>query len=121
MKLSFKIPLLIGRVVLVTVVSIIIPIESVMSNNVINTNMDELSVRAEANTIFVKNRMDMRLVQLQEIASRARVRTMDWYGVVRDSLVPDVDRIGVLELGMVWQYWLDCGCSEIAGRDCFIV
>ena len=102
MKLSIRIPLLIGVVVLITTASIIIPMQIRMGNKIMASFFEELEIRAEANTELIKTRLENRLDQLWEIANRARTRTMDWDGAVRSSLLPVIPRLGVLELMVIY-------------------
>jgi methyl-accepting chemotaxis protein len=46
-------------------------------------------------------KLQSRLNVLVEVASRARTRTMDWEAV-RPSLAPDISRLDVLELGLIF-------------------
>ena len=101
MKLSIRIPLLIGIVVLITTASIIIPVQILFRNNISASHFEELASRAEANAELIEVRLESRLIQLQEIANRARTRTMDW-DVIRPSLINDINRIGVLELMVIY-------------------
>ena len=101
MKLTKKIPLLIGVAVFVTAISINSVVDRIISTRLEQSAFDELSGQARANAELIKAKLDADLSQLWEIANRARTRTMDWDGVVRQNLTPDIPRIGVLELGIV--------------------
>ena len=102
MKLTARITLLIGAVVLLTAASITIIVVNVISNKLRSATYRELHSEAKASAVYIRSRLDIRLIQLYEIANRARTRTMDWKGVVQENLVPDVSRIGVLDLGLVF-------------------
>jgi len=122
MKLNVKIPLLIGVVVLITTASIIIPIEIMMSGKIRTSHFDEMGVRAKASAELIEVKLESRLIQLSEIANRARTRTMDWENVVRANLAPDIARLGVLELGVVFpdgiaRYVTDNSTASLGDRD----
>ena len=102
MKLSVRIPLLMGIVVLITTVSSVLPIEIIMGDKIRTSYLEELSIKAEANAELIRTRIEGRLAQLWEIANRSTTRTMDWYNVVQPSLFPDIARIGALELIVIY-------------------
>ncbi|MCL2066595.1 MAG: methyl-accepting chemotaxis protein [Treponema sp.] len=125
MKLVVKIPLLIGIVVLLTAVSITIAVDNIVSKKMEASTFNELSSEVAATVKFLESRFDAQLIQLWEIANRARTRTMDWEGVVRTNLSPDVSRIGVLELGLVFpdgttRYVTDDTTAQLGDRDYII-
>ncbi|MCL2879871.1 MAG: hypothetical protein FWF29_06485, partial [Treponema sp.] len=101
MKLIVKIPLLIGAVVLISAAGIIIATEHFVTAAMETATFNEMSSNASADAELLKVKIDGFLGQLWEIANRARTRTMDWEGVVRANLAPDVSRIGCLDLGLV--------------------
>lgn len=101
MKLSVKIPLVIGIVVFITTASIIIPIEIIMSNKIRESNFVELDTLVKANSALINSNLERRLAVLFEIANRARTRTMNWE-LIRPSLIPDIPRIGVLEMMIIY-------------------
>ena len=101
MKLSTRIPLLFGIVVLITTASIIIPIQILFSNNIKASHFEELAIRVEANAELINNKLEGRLGVLMEIANRPSTQTMDWE-TVRPSLINDIARIGVLELMVIY-------------------
>ncbi|MCL2043576.1 MAG: methyl-accepting chemotaxis protein [Treponema sp.] len=122
MKLSIRIPLLIGVVVLITTMSIIVPMQILMGNKIRNSVLEELSSKAEANAEIIKTKLESRLSQLMEIANRARTRTMDWDNTTRPSLTADVPRLGILELGVVFpdgiaRYVSDNSTASLGDRD----
>ena len=102
MKLNTKVPLLIGVVVLLTIISIIIPVEVMMSNSIKTTRIDKLQALAESVSTVTAVNLRAELSVLEEIATRARMREMNWDGVIKEMLRPDVARIGALELGIVY-------------------
>ena len=122
MKLSFRIPLLIGTVVLVTSASIIIIAEYFVSRDMEAAVFSEISSNAEADAELFKTKLDSLLIQLWEIANRIRVRGMDWEGVARASLSPDVSRINSLDIGLVFpdgtaHYVTDNSTANLGDRD----
>ncbi|MCL1813083.1 MAG: methyl-accepting chemotaxis protein [Treponema sp.] len=102
MKLSLRIPLLIGAVVVITAASIIFAAVFIASGNLEEASYNELSAEASANTELIAARLENQKIQLWEVANRARTRSMDWEGVVKQNLTPDVERIGSLEMGLVY-------------------
>ena len=122
MKLSFRIPLLIGAVVLITSIGIIISAVQLLSRELEKSTFSEITSSTEANAELLKTKLDSMLVQLWEIATRARVRSMDWEGTVRASLAPDVSRIDSLEMGLTYpdgttRYVTDDSTTNLADRD----
>ena len=122
MKLSVRIPLLIGVVVLLTSASVIIAAEFIVSRSMEASVYDEISSNAEADAELVKTTLNSFLSQLWEIANRARTRGMDWEATVRPSLVPDVDRIDSMDIGLVFpdgttHYVTDDSTANLGDRD----
>ena len=125
MKLRIKIPLLIGTVAFITAASIIIVVVSIVSKRLEESTLNELSTEARVSAKLIDSRFEAQLIQLYEIANRIRVRSMDWEGVVRESLIPDVPRIGVLEIGLVFpdgiaHYVTDNSTAQLGDRDYII-
>ena len=102
MKLSVKIPLLIGLVVLIASASITITVQVIVASQMEAAAFSELSTEARINADLMATILDSQLIQLEEIANRARTRTMDWEGTVKDTLIPDITRIGVVDLALVY-------------------
>jgi len=122
MKLSIRIPLLIGAVVLITSAGIIFTVETIVSKTMEQTIFSEISSNAEANADMLTAMMDSILTQLWEIANRVRVRSMDWEGSVRAAVIADISRIGCLELGLVYpdgntRYVTDDSTAYLGDRD----
>jgi len=122
MKLSIRIPLLIGAIVLITSASIIFVAEQILTREIEASAFTEISGNAEANAELLKTRLESSLLQLWEIANRARTRTMDWEGVVRENLTPDVSRIDSLDMGLVFpdgttHYVTDNSVANLGDRD----
>jgi len=101
-KLSVKIPALIGIIVLVTIIVIILLMENLVSNQVEKAHQDKLNVSVSANVKLINAKLEVELGKLWEVANRARTRSMDWENVVRESLLADVQRLEALELGLVY-------------------
>ena len=102
MKFTIKVPMLIGLVVFFTSASITITLDIIVKRKLERANFNELYSEARANAEHISTKLTGDLNQLWEIANRARTRTMDWEGVVRQNLLPDIERIGVLELGLIF-------------------
>ena len=122
MKLSIRIPLLIGAVVLITSSSIIVTAEMIITKEMENSTIIEISGNAQANAKLLKANLDAMLLQLWEIANRARTRSMDWEAVVRANLAPDVSRINSLDIGLVFpdgttHYVTDNSTANLSDRD----
>ena len=122
MKLSIRIPLLIGLVVLITAAGIIFTSEIIASKNMTESLNSELSGLAIANAELIKARLDTQLAQTWELANRIRTRAMDWDGVTRESLMSEVPRIGALEIGVVFpdgtaRYVSDNSTAALGDRD----
>ncbi|MDR0518147.1 MAG: methyl-accepting chemotaxis protein [Fibromonadaceae bacterium] len=100
MKLSVKIPLLLGIVVLASIVAMLVVIEFKVRNAIEKSSLDSLSGEVEANADFLKSKLDLHLEVLAEVATRIRVRSMDW-SVVQPALKADVARLGALDLAMI--------------------
>ena len=102
MKLSVKIPILIGLVVLIATASITIAIERIVTDKMETAAYSELSSEAKNNAELIAVKLDAQLTQLWEVANRERIRTMEWEGVVRETLLADLPRLGFDDLAMVY-------------------
>lgn len=123
MKLSIRLPLLFGVVVLSTSLTIGLVTLQISSSNLEATILEGISTNNESNAEFIAARLNGQLDVLGEIANRARTRTMDW-DLIRPTLLPDVPRIGALDLAVVtpdgtMRYVLDGTTVEISDRDYF--
>jgi methyl-accepting chemotaxis protein len=101
MKLSVRIPLLIGIVVVITAASIIITSELIAAREMTASLNAELSGSAVSNAKLIKANLDAQLMQIWELANRARTRAMDWDITTRPSLMPEIARIDALDIGIV--------------------
>jgi len=123
MKLSVRIPLLIGAVVLVTSLSIGLVTLQISSNTLEANILNGISEKDEANAGVLSVTLNGQLDILYEIANRARTRTMDW-DVVKPNLAPDISRINALDMAMVTpdgtaRYVLDDTTADLGSRDYF--
>ena len=123
MKLSIRIPLLIGAVVLVTSAGIGLVSLRVSTNTLESTILDAIAAKNESNAELLSATLNGTLVQLGEIANRSQVRTMDW-GLIQGHLAPDVARIGALDLALtgregIASYVLDGSTLDMSERDYF--
>ena len=122
MKLSVRVPLVIAAIVLLTSASIIIAAGKIVTNEMTKTAYGAITNNDNAYSYLLKATLDAQLSQLWEIANRARTRTMDWEGVVKANLTPDVDRINSLDLGLVFpdgvtHYTRDAATTQLGDRD----
>jgi methyl-accepting chemotaxis protein len=122
MKLSVRIPLLIGLVVIITAVSIVVASEVIAVREMTNSLNAELSGLAESSGELMKARLDTQLAQTWELANRVRTRAMDWEATTRPSLMQEVSRIGALEIGVVFpdgvaHYVTDNSTAILGDRD----
>ena len=123
MKLSVKISLLIGTVVLVTSVGIGLIALQISSTTLERTILDGIGAKNESNAELLSAMLSGELNVLGEIANRARTRTMDWDNI-QPTLIPDVPRLDVLDLALaapdgISRYVLDGTTVEIRDRDYF--
>jgi len=121
MKLSFRIPLLIGAVVLISSASIGLIALQIGSTTLEKTILDGMGDKNKSNSELLSATLKGRLDVLYEIANRARTRTMDW-PVIQPTLVPDVARIDSLEMGIVYpdgtaHYVHDNTVTNLGDRD----
>lgn len=123
MKLGVRIPLLFGIIVLTT--SVLITFMMARTSRLIFTDTIHSAMRVETdiNEDLLSSKLVAQLDVIAEIATRIRVRSMDW-SQVQPTLVPDVSRIGALDLAMATpsgssHYVLDNTIVEVGDRDYF--
>ena len=121
MKLSLKIPLLIGTIIFIVSTSIGLLSILVASKVVEETAYVSLLDQAIGGTDLVSLELHARLDILQEIANREEVKSLDWERQ-RRSLLPDVERIGYLDLAVLdmqgqAHYIKDETTSNLSERD----
>ena len=107
---------------MITSIGIIVGAGRVITSAMEDATFREITSNTEANAELLKTRLDSLLSQLVEIATRARVRSMDWTGVVRETLRPDVSRTDSLEMGLVLpdgttRYVMDDAVVNLGDRD----
>jgi len=100
MKLNVRISIIIGAVVLLTSAGIGIVILEISSRILEKAILDAISVKNSSNTELLYAILKDQLDILEEIATRNRVRSMNWE-IVRPALTHDVSHIGALDLAMV--------------------
>jgi len=123
MKLKYRLPLLIGALVLITSAGLGFTALQISSATMERTILDAMGAKNEANAEFLNAALSGRLDQLWEIANRARTRSMDWEAV-QPTLVSDVNRIGAMEIGIIaldgfTRYVLDPTTTNLGDRDYF--
>ena len=124
MKLSIRVPLIIGVVMLIMVISISIISLQISSSILERTILDGIGDKNESNAELLSATISGRLDVLWEIANRSQTRTMDWE-IIQPNLRPDVSRLGFEELGLVFpngftRYVLDPSTTNLGDRDYII-
>jgi len=100
MKLSVKIPLLLGMVVFASTAAMLVVVELKVRSTLEKSSLGALVGEIEANADFLKSKLDLHIDVLAEVATRIRVRSMDW-SIVQPALKADVARLGALDLVMI--------------------
>jgi len=100
MKLSVRVPLLIGIVVLATSASLEVLALRLSSNTLTESVNDSLQSENEANAKLMSTLLNWELSILYEIANRPSVRTLDWE-IVHADLLPEVSRIKAQQMALV--------------------
>ena len=121
MKLSIRIPVLIGAVVLITSASIGVVTLQISSSTLEKNILGGISAQDKANANLLNVTLSGQLDILYEIANRARTRTMDWE-TVKANLLPDVSRIKALDMALVTpdgtaHYVSDDSTAKLGDRD----
>jgi len=121
MKLSLRIPLLIGITVLITAASIVVVVNNIVIDRMEKASYNELSSDANGAAYLIAIKMESQLLQLWEIANRDSTRTMDWE-IARPALMNDVAHVDALDLGLVFadgisHNVLSDTLSPVADRD----
>jgi len=99
MRLKIRIPLVIGAVVLITSIAVDVVALHMSSRVLEATILDAVSNQNISNAELLSTTLNGQLDVLGEMATRIRVRSMDWK-IVQPALTPDVARIGALDLAM---------------------
>jgi len=100
MKLSVRVPLLIGVVVFVTSACLGILALRLSTQTLTQSVVNASKAENRANAKLMSTLLNWELSTLYEIANRARTRTLDWE-IVRSSLLPDVERIKAQQMALV--------------------
>jgi len=124
MKLTIRLPLIIGAVMLITAVSISIISLQISSSTLEASILDGMGEKNELSADYISATLTGRLNVLYEIANRARTRTMDWE-LIQPNLLPDVHRLGYEEMGIVYpdgftRYVIDSATTNLGDRDYII-
>jgi methyl-accepting chemotaxis protein len=100
MKLSVKIPLLLGIVVFASTFAMLVVVGLKVSSTIEKSSLASLCSEIETDAHFLKSKLDVHVEVLAEIAKRIRVRSMDW-SIVQPALKADVAGLGALDLAMI--------------------
>jgi methyl-accepting chemotaxis protein len=125
MKLSIRVSLIIGILVLVMTVLLGVTSVFIASGIVQEAAESSLDGQVEIAAHLVSGTViEAQLGILQELADRVRTRSMDWE-TQRDSLIADIDAHGYLDFGIVTpdgsaRYIKDDSTSNLADRDYII-
>jgi methyl-accepting chemotaxis protein len=125
MKLSLKVSLIIGALVLFFMAGMV-AISNVITSRIMQ-NTAEKSLQHQAGLLALlvsEGLIEANLNVLYELANRAQTRTMDWE-TQRESLFPEIDRHDYLDFGIVGpdgqaHYIKDDSVSDLADRDYII-
>jgi len=123
MRLSVRIPLLFGLVILVTSVSIAFVALRISSSTLENSILAAINGENNANAALLSAKLDGQLDVLVEIAAYPIIRTMNWEEI-QPYLAPYAARIGALDLAVavpqgISNYVLDNTTVDIMDRDYF--
>jgi methyl-accepting chemotaxis protein len=125
MKLSLKISLIIGALVLFFMVGMVIVSNMTASGIMTGTAEKSLQNQSKIAAQFISaGVIKAELDVLYELANRAETRTMDWE-TQRNSLLPEIDRheymdFGIVGLDGIAHYIKDDSISNLADRDYII-
>jgi len=100
MKLSVRIPLLIGIVVLVTSAGLSLLTLQTSTTILTKSVINSLEADNKEDAKLMSTLLNWELSILYEIANRPSVRTLDW-GVVHADLLPEVSRIKAQQMALV--------------------
>jgi methyl-accepting chemotaxis protein len=125
MKLSLKVSLIIGALVLFFMLGIAAVSDRIASRIMRETAEKSLQNQSTiAAQLIADGVIEAELKVLYEAANRAETRTMDWE-IQQAGLLPDIDRLGYLDFGIVdlngqAHYIKDNSFSNLADRDYII-
>ncbi|MDR1073267.1 MAG: methyl-accepting chemotaxis protein [Treponema sp.] len=121
MKLSIKIPLLMGAAIFIVAASI--GVSAIMVSSKIVEETAHLSLRNQAaqGVDLVSLELRSRLALLRQLANREEIKSMDWERQ-RTSVSPEVARMGYMDIAIVnmqgqAHYVSDDSFSDLADRD----
>lgn len=100
LTLSRKIALLFGILIIIVSASLGVIAIKLSSDELLKQQETLIQNSADETASYISAQIDKNLSVLGEIANRARTRTMDWT-TQKESLTPDIDRLGYLEMGVV--------------------
>jgi len=100
MKLSVRIPLLIGVVVFVTSAGLALLALRLSSVTLTESVIGAVKSENQANAKLMSTLLNWELSILYEIANRPSTRTLDW-GIVHADLLPEVPRIKAQQMALV--------------------
>ncbi|MCL2809443.1 MAG: hypothetical protein FWD24_05180, partial [Treponema sp.] len=101
MKLRIRIPLLFGMAVLITALGIGLTMYFISSSDLEAVVIEGIGDKNEVNADLIATALNGQLDILQEVANRARSRTMDWEQV-QPSLLPDITRLGADDMSLIY-------------------
>ncbi|MDR2629341.1 MAG: methyl-accepting chemotaxis protein [Spirochaetaceae bacterium] len=125
MKLSLKVSLIIGGLVLFFMTALALVSDMVASRIMLVTAKQSLQNQADLAAQLVSESMvKSELNVLYELANRARTKTLDWE-IQRDSLLPEIDRHGYMDFAIVGldgtaHYIKEDTVSNLGDRDYII-
>ncbi|MDR0998447.1 MAG: methyl-accepting chemotaxis protein [Treponema sp.] len=122
MKLSLKVSLIIGALVLFFMAGMV-TISNVIASRIMQNTAEE-SLQNQANItaqLIAEGIVKAELNVLYELANRPQTRTMDWE-TQRESLLPEIDRLNYLDFAIVGRngqahYIKEDTVSDLADRD----
>jgi len=100
MKLSARVPLLIGIVVFATSASLEFLAVRLSSKTLTESVINSLKSENKANAKLMSTLLNWELSILYEIANRPSTRTLNW-GIIRADLLPEVSRIKAQQMALV--------------------
>ncbi|NLW16715.1 MAG: methyl-accepting chemotaxis protein, partial [Firmicutes bacterium] len=99
MKLSQRITLFVSTLLLATIVGLGVTALQITSNSILEQTKNTLVTTAQEGAQLVEAMLGRELRVLEELARRSEVQSMSW-ARQRQSLLPDVERLGYLDIGI---------------------
>ena len=100
LKLSKKIAIFVGVLLILSLAVLDIVAFKLSANALMEQQTEMMLSYAEESADYIDTKISRNLSILDEVASRARTRTMDW-NIQRDSLSADVERLGYMDMAVV--------------------